>query len=93
MGMISEFKAATDVFHEGKELANSVVWKNRQVAGNHVTLLLIAGVGVAKGFGYDINIDRDTLEIAGMGIGAVVVVINQVLNVITSTRVGINPKL
>ena len=93
MGMIAEFQAGISVFHEGRALVDSTLWKNRQTAGNHVTLLLIAATGVARGFGYDFNIDHDTLQTVGMGIAALVAVANSVLTTITSTKVGIKPRL
>lgn len=92
MGMIAEFQAGVSVFHEGRELANAAVWKNRQVAGNHITLLLSAVAVIANGFGYNLHLDDSTIQVAGMGLAAMVSIANSALTVMTSAKVGIKPK-
>ncbi len=90
--MIAEFKAFFTAFQQGKELTHSATWKNRQAAGNAVTALLASGVVIAKGFGFDLAIDEQTLTVAGMGIAALVTVANSILTVVTSAKVGRPPK-
>jgi hypothetical protein len=90
--MIAEFKAFFTLFQEGKELTNSKVWKNRQNAGNGVIAVLTACAVIANGFGYEIHVDDETLQAAGMGIAAVVAIVNNVLTTITSSKVGVKPK-
>ncbi len=86
--MIKEFQAFFEVFKQGKALSNAAVWKNRQVAGNAVTTFLAAAVVIAKGFGFDLPVDEQTVTAAGMGIAALVTVGNSILTVITSDKVG-----
>jgi hypothetical protein len=90
--MIQEFQAGISVFHEGQALANASVWKNRQLAGNHVVALLSGAVVIAKGCGFNIPVDQDTLQTAGLGLAAIVTCVNSLLTVITSTKVGFKPK-
>ena len=89
--MITEFKAFLTLFRQGKSLANSAVWKNRTVATNAVIAVLGAAVAIAKGFGYDISVDDQTVSAAGAGIAAMVCIGNSVLHVITSDKVGLPP--
>lgn len=86
--MIKEFQAFWELFQEGKELSNSKVWKDRQNAGNKVTAILFALLVIAKGFDFDIPVDKETVEATGFGIAAIIAVVNQVLTTITSAKVG-----
>lgn len=86
---------ATDIwsaFQKGKELANAATWKNRGIAGNVVFGFLSASLAVAAGFGYKIDVDPDTLQAFAGGIAAAVTVVNAVLHVVTSSKVGISEK-
>jgi hypothetical protein len=86
--MIKEFKAFFELFQRGKELTNAAVWKNRQIASNAVAGLLSAGMVIGGGFGMDINIDQQTINVAGAGIVAIVGIANAILTAITSKKVG-----
>lgn len=89
--MIAQFQAFFVLFHQGKSLANSATWKNRTLATNGLIALLGAAIAIAKGFGYDFNIDDQTTQILGAGIVAFVGVANNVMHVITSDKVGLPP--
>ena len=80
------------VFHQGKELANAKTWRDRTNAGNRLTVVLMGLVAIAKMLGYNLDIDDGTLAAAGMGIAAVVGVVNNVVTTITHTDMGIKPK-
>jgi hypothetical protein len=87
--MIKEFSAFLTLFKQGKSLANSATWKNRTVATNSLIAVLGAGAAIGKGFGYDIAVDDQTLSAAGAGIAAVVCIVNSIMHVITSDKVGL----
>jgi hypothetical protein len=89
--MIQEFQAFFVVFHQGKQLANSATWKNRTIATNTLIAVLGAAVAIAKGFGYDLHLDDQTLSALGAGVVAVVGVVNSVMHVATSDKVGLPP--
>ncbi len=87
--MISQFQAFFTLFRQGKQLANSATWKNRTIAANALLALLGAALAVARGFGYDIQVDPDTLKALAAGIPAAVAFGNTVMHVITSAKVGL----
>ena len=89
--MITEFKAFLTLFRQGKSLANSATWKNRTVATNSLIAVLGAGAAIGKGFGYDIQIDDQTISIAGAGIVALVGIVNSIMHVITTDKIGLPP--
>ena len=89
--MITEFKAFFDLFHQGKQLANSATWKNRTIATNTLVTVLGAAAIVAKGFGYDLHLDDQTIQALGAGAVAVYGLYNAVITVITSAKVGLPP--
>jgi hypothetical protein len=87
--MIKEFQAFFELFKQGKELANAASWKNKQVIGNTLIGFLGAAALLAKGFGYDLHLDEQTIQQVGMGIAAIYGVANSILTVITSAKVGV----
>ena len=84
--LISDFWTA---LRKGQELTHAETWKNRAVAGGAVSSLLFAAVGIARAFGYALEVDDQTLEAAGAGIAALVTLASSVLHVVTSARVGL----
>ncbi len=87
--MIAEYKAFFEAFKQGKELANAKAWKNRQFVTNHIIALMMACGVIAQAFGYYIPVDQATLTEAVGGGFAIWNVINSILVVVTSTKVGI----
>jgi hypothetical protein len=87
--MIKEFQAFFELFKKGKELTNAAIWKNRQIAGNAVVGVLTAGLVIAGGFGFNVAVDQQTIMAAGGGIAALVSIINAVITVVTSKKVGL----
>jgi len=87
--MISEFRAFFAAFQQGKQLASSKTWKNRQIAAGALTSFLGAAIVIAKGFGYDLQIDQATLEAFAGGVAAVYGVFNAIIAATTSKTVGV----
>lgn len=87
--MINEFKAFFTAFQQGKQLARSATWKNRAIATNALVAFLGAVALIAKGFGYDLQLDQDTLAALAGGVAAAVPVFNAVVHVVTSAKVGL----
>lgn len=76
-------------FHKGQELANGDVWKDRTKLTNRLTLFLVASVGIAKGLGYDLDVNEEVLAAVAAGVAALLVVINGVVRVATDPNVGL----
>jgi len=92
MGMFNLIKNAPkffELFQKGKEVANPETWKNATVATNVLVALLGTFVGLSKTFGYDLGVDDATLQNLAAGIVASVGVVNAVMHVVTSKRVGV----
>lgn len=79
-------------FHQGKELTNAATWKNRTVAINCLTAFLAAAFAIAKGFGYDLDLDPNTAQTLAEGVLAAVGVANSVVHVVTSQKIGLPPR-
>jgi fructose-1-phosphate kinase PfkB-like protein len=90
--VIQEFQAFFTLFQQGKSLANAATWKNRTVATNALVAVIGAGTLIAKGFGYDLHLDQQTVEALGAGVAAAVAVFNSVMHVISSDKVGLPAK-
>ena len=79
-------------FRKGRQVANPAIWKNRALALNTLTALLVALAAVAKGLGYDLLLDPDTLEMAAGGIVALAAIGNSLVHVVSTTKIGLPSK-
>lgn len=86
---LMEFLAA---FQKGKEVANPTTWKNRAMAMNAVSGVLVTLFLIARFAGYDVPISHEALESISSGLVDLVLVANLVLHVVTSTKVGVPSK-
>lgn len=86
--MIKQLQAFLVLFQHGQELSNAATWKNYQIAANAVIGLLSTGVAIGGGFGVAMPVDSNTINAVGAGIAAAVTLVNAVLTVITSKKVG-----
>lgn len=84
--MLTDFFNA---FRKGQELANPETWKNRTILLNALVALIAALGAIAKGFGYDVPVDSEAI---GGGVVGVFALINGVMQIVTSKRVGLPPK-
>lgn len=89
--MIKEFQAFFNLFKQGREVANPAAWKNGTIKVNAIAGLIGSAVVIAGGFGYDINLSEETINTAAAGVVALVGIVNAVMHVITSARVGLPP--
>ena len=84
-----QVKPFFELFKQGKEVANATAWKNGTNSVNAVAGVLGAVAAIAGGFGYDFNLSEETLQQAAAGAVAVVGIVNTVMHVITSKKVGL----
>jgi hypothetical protein len=70
------------LIYKGYELSNAAAWKNVQNAIN-----IIAGILFVVIQSYQLPIDKDTVNLLA---GGIVAVVNIVLTVVTSKKVGLN---
>ena len=86
--MIKEYQAIFDVFRKGKEISNPEKWKKHQISVNTLGVFFVAVFTIAKGMGYDFNVNAATINDFSAGIIATYGIVNSVLTVITSKRAG-----
>lgn len=81
-----------EAFRRGKQVADPATWKNRAVAVDALSGLLIAAFAIAKGFGYDLPVTADTIELASSCLVTLVLAGNAVVHVVSSRTVGLPPR-
>jgi hypothetical protein len=79
-----------ELFRQGEEVANPATWKSRTVATNAIVAVLATLLAIAKSFGVDLALDNDTTQTMAAGAVAGVTVLNAIVHVITSKRVGLS---
>ena len=87
--MINEYKAIMEVFKEGKEIVGAAKAKKFQLMGNAIAAFLTASFTIAQGFGYHIPVSNETIMTASSGIGSIWLIVNAIITVISSKKIGI----
>jgi hypothetical protein len=76
-------------FSAGKELANGATWKNAQLLGSKLAILLGALLAIANAFGYFPQVtSQDALTVAG-AIAVLVGMLNGTATVVSTTKIGL----
>lgn len=75
----------SDLFMKGVSVANPAAWKKGQITSTVLGGLILAAVNVARAFGVEVPIDVNGANAIGT---AILVVVNCVLTVTTSTKMG-----
>lgn len=78
-----------ELFKEGEAVANPATWKSRTIATNAIVAVLATALAICKSFGLDLALDSDTTQNMAAGAVAAVTVLNAVVHVITSKRLGV----
>lgn len=86
---MSKLQALWNLFKQGQVIADAALWKNRQIKATVLAGVLLAVVNLASAFGYAIPIDVETSNAIAAG---VIAVVNTVLTVITTDKVGFTEK-
>jgi len=90
--MIDSFKAFFVAFQRTKSLSHTTSTDLKSGAfKTNVIGLIGAIVVIAKGFGYDVQIEQDTINQLGGGIAAALLVGNAIVHVVTTTKIGLPP--
>lgn len=79
-----------DLFKKGKEVANPTAWKAGTIAANTLVAFLGAAITLAKNFGYNLGVDDATLQQLAVGIVSLGGLVNAIMHVVTSARVGLS---
>jgi len=91
--MINKISSLISVLYKGNKVADPEVWKNRTVAVNGVTALIVSVLALASSFGFDFGISNEQAEIIASAIVIVVFAgINIMSTLATSDKVGLPSK-
>lgn len=86
MGKISALWA---LFRQGQSVADPKLWKERQITATALGGVLLAVVNVSHAFGFEIPLDMEAANAIGAG---AIALVNCVLTLATSDKVGLPPK-
>ena len=88
--MFSKLSAFWNLLKVGQEVSNAEFWKKAQSVGQPtIAALLMAIVALTKGTPYEIPLDNETSLLIG---GSIFAIVNWILTVITSKKVGLPAK-
>jgi hypothetical protein len=83
--LMNKLSAFWQLFKAGQCITDAAKWKNRQITATALAAVLLAGINLLAAFGYAMPVDPETANAIAAGIIAVV---NTVLTVITTDKVG-----
>jgi hypothetical protein len=83
---MNKLKAILGLFKQGNAVSNPELWKNRQITATVLAGVILALVHVLAVFGFAVPIDTDTASAIAAG---VIAVVNVVLTLTTSDKVGL----
>jgi hypothetical protein len=86
--IISGIGSLKEAMECGKEVADPASWKNKSLTSNKIATVLAFALIVARIAGVDLPIGQETLEIGAVGLAGVLFLINNIVTLATSKKVG-----
>lgn len=86
---MNKLAALFALFRKGAAVSDGALWKNRQITVTVLAGLIVAVVNTLAAFGYSLPVDVETANAIAAGILAIV---NTVLTVTTTEKVGLPAK-
>ena len=86
---MNKLLAIWQLFKQGNSVADAAAWKNRQISVTVLAGVILAVINVLSSFGLSVPIDVETANAIA---GGVIAVVNVVLTLTTSDKVGIPDK-
>ncbi len=86
---MNKLLAIWQLFKQGSSVADAAAWKNRQISVTVLAGVILAVINVLSSFGLSVPIDVETANAVA---GGVIAVVNVVLTLTTSDKVGIPDK-
>ena len=86
---MNKLLAIWQLFKQGSSVADAAAWKNRQISVTVLAGVILAVINVLSSFGLSVPIDVETANAIA---GGVIAVVNVVLTLTTSDKVGIPDK-
>lgn len=86
---MEKIRALISLFYQGQEVVDAKKWKDHKITANQITALVALLVVLAKSF--DIKVPLTDSDTAAIGV-ALFALVNWVLDVVTSSDHGLQPK-
>lgn len=86
---MNKLLAIWQLLKQGNAVADAAAWKNRQISVTVLAGVILAVINVLSSFGLSVPIDVETANAVA---GGVIAVVNVVLTLTTSDKVGIPDK-
>jgi uncharacterized membrane protein len=87
--MIKKLKAGMELFKAGKRVQDPAKWKARQIESSAIVAVLWAAVNTATAFGIEVPVNAEIID--GLAV-ALLAVVNVVLTVTTTNKIGLPSK-
>jgi uncharacterized membrane protein len=84
--MFKKAKTTLELFKAGKRVSDPAKWKARQIEASVLVAAIWAAVNAASAFGVEIPVDAETIDAAAI---AILSVVNVVLTVTTTNKIGV----
>jgi hypothetical protein len=87
--VIKKVKAGMELMKAGKRVSDPVKWKTRQIEASALVAVIWAGVNAAAAFGVEVPVNAEIID--GLAV-AILAVVNVVLTVTTTNKIGLPSK-
>jgi uncharacterized membrane protein len=87
--VIKKLKAGMELFKAGKRVQDPAKWKARQIESSAIVAVLWAAVNTAVAFGIEVPVNAEIID--GLAV-ALLAVVNVVLTVTTTNKIGLQSK-
>jgi predicted membrane protein len=87
--MLKKIKAGMALMKAGRRVQDPAKWKARQIEASAIVAVLWAAVNAAAAFGVEVPVNAEIVD--GLAV-AILAVVNVVLTVITTNKIGLPDK-
>ena len=86
---MNKLSALFNLFRKGSSVSDPAAWKNKQITATVLGAFILALINVLAAFGYALPIDTETANAIA---GGIIAIVNVLLTVTTTDKVGLPAK-
>lgn len=86
---MNKLSALFNLFRKGSSVSDPAAWKNKQITATVLGAFILALINVLAAFGYALPIDTETANAIA---GGIIAIVNVLLTVTTTEKVGLPAK-
>lgn len=86
---MNKLSALFNLFRKGSSVSDPTAWKNKQITATVLGAFILALINVLAAFGYALPIDTETANAIA---GGIIAIVNVLLTVTTTDKVGLPAK-